>query len=211
MANRSGQIYGLTVLSPILQADTLDVGHATELRWYLAGLPRDHTSYFAQISSTHFARLLVMDDVVFVGAPSVEEHLKSRYLIFESNFDGDLDTYLTRMAKEIPQFVDSVWKHCVGYPGVADPAAFAAYIKSCQVETTFFFADVNDKTVQQTLKALQVQSALAHFIAKNQGKPAADIQKSFGVLVETLAKVPAPPPGGHDSEKTPAEDRPYDR
>ncbi len=117
MANQSGQIYGLTILSPILEGDTLDIGHATALRWYLASLPRDHTSPFAQVSSTHFARLVVMDDVVFVGAPAIEEHLKSRYLVFETNFDGDLDTYLTRMAREIPDFVDSVWKHCVGLSG----------------------------------------------------------------------------------------------
>lgn len=211
MANQSGQIYGLTILSPILQTDTLDIGHATALRWYLAGLPRDHTSPFAQVSSTHFARLVVMDDVVFVGAPAIEEHLKSRYLIFESNFDGDLDTYLGCMSREIPEFVDSVWKHCVGYPGVTDPVAFTTYMKKCQVKTTFFFADVNDKTVQQTLKALQVQSALSHFIAKNQGQSPAETQKSFGVLLDRLAKAPALPPGGHDSEKTPAEDRPYDR
>jgi hypothetical protein len=210
MANQSGQIYGLTILSPILESDRLDICHATALRWYLESLPRDHTSPFAQVSSTHFARLVVMDDVVFVGAPACEEHLKSRYLVFETNFDGDLDTYLTRMAREIPEFVDSVWKHCVGYPGVADPAAFAAYMKKCQIETTFFFADVNDKTVQQTLKALQVQSALAHFVESNQGKPAAEIQKLFGQLLEGLAKAPAPPPGGIDSEKTAAEDRPYD-
>jgi hypothetical protein len=210
MANQSGQIYGLTILSPVIETDRIDICHATALRWYLAGLPRDHTSPFARVSSTHFARLVVMDDVVFVGAPACEEHLKSRYLIFETNFDGDLDKYLERMAREIPEVVDSVWKHCVGYPGVADPAAFAAYMKRCQIKTTFFFADVNDKTVQETLKALQVQAALAHFISRNQGKPPAEIQKLFGRLMEDLAKAPAPLPGGIDSEKTDAEDRPYE-
>ena len=35
-----------------------------------------------------------MDDVVFVGTPAREEHLKSKYLVFETNFDGDLDAYL---------------------------------------------------------------------------------------------------------------------
>jgi hypothetical protein len=114
------------------------------------------------------------------------------------------------MAREIPGVVDSVWKHCVGYTGVQDPAAFAAYMKKCQIETTFFFADVNDKTVRQTLKALQVQSAISHFIERNQGKPVAEIQKSFGALLERLAKAPAPLPSGIDSEKTAAEDRPYE-
>src|ERR1700689_2581659 len=210
MANQSGKIYGLTILSPILEGDALDIGHATALRWYLASLPRNHTSPFARVSSTHFACLVVMDDVSFVGGPPCEEHLKSRYLVFETNFDGDLDTYLTRMAREIPDFVDSVWKHCVGYPGVAGPAAFVAYMKKCQIETTFFFADVNDKTLQQTSKALQVQSALSHFIEKNLGKPAGEIQKLFGVLLDRLAKAPTPLAGGVDSEKTAAEDRPHE-
>jgi hypothetical protein len=211
MANQSGQIYGLTILSPILEGESLDIDHAMALRWYLASLPRDHTSPFAQASATHFARLVVMDDVVFVGSPAIEEHLKSRYLIFESNFYGDLDEYLTGMAKTIPEFVDEVWKHCVGYPGAADPAAFAAYMKKCQVETTFFFADVNDKTPDETLRALQAQSEVAHFIVRNQGKPAAEMQKSFGVMLDRLAKAPTPLRGGKDSEKTAAEDRPYDQ
>src|SRR5947208_16469378 len=139
MSNQSGQVYGLTVLSPIIESDdSLDIGHATELRWYLARLTDKES--FARIEGTHLARLVVMDDVVFVGAPACEEHLKSRYLVFETNFDGDLDGYLTRMAKETGEFVDAVWKHCVGYPGTSNIAAFIEYMKKCQLTTTFFFA-----------------------------------------------------------------------
>ena len=84
-----------------------------------------------------------MDDVIYVGTPAREEHLNSKYLVFESNFDGDLNTYLTRMAKEVPDLVDSVWGHCVSYPGLRDVASFVDYMKKCQLETTFYFADVN--------------------------------------------------------------------
>jgi len=196
MASQSGQVYGLTALSPILEEDSIDVCHATALRWYLSSLPRDDKSPFARISSTHLARLVILDDVVFVGAPACEEHLKSRYLVFETNFDGDLDTYLMRMARETPEFVDSVWKHCVGYPGVANPIDFAAYMKKCQIETTFFFADVNNRTVQQNLKALQVQAGLAHFIEKHQGKSPGEIQTAFGNFLKEMHESPAPL-GGH--------------
>jgi len=190
MSNQSGQVYGLTALSPIIEDDsTLDVCHATALRWYLARLTDQES--FAKITSTHLARLVVMDDVVFVGAPACEEHLKSRYLVFETNFDGDLDTYLTRMAKETPEFVDSVWKHCVGYPGIANPAAFVAYIKKCQITTTYFFADVHDRTVQQNLKALRVQAGVAHFIEKHQGQPAAEVQKAFQAFLKAMHDMPA--------------------
>jgi len=210
MANQSGQVYGLTILSPILEDNRLDIGHSMEIRWYLGHLPRDRNSPFAKISSTYLARLVVMDDVVYVGAPACEEHLKSRYLVFETNFDGDLDTYLTTMARETPEFVDSVWKHCVGYPGLSDLSAFIAYMKKCQIETTFFFADVNNRTVQKSLEALRTQSALAHFIERHQGKSAAEIQRKFGALLHAMASAPPPVPGGDESQRTPQENRPHE-
>jgi hypothetical protein len=203
MPNQSGNVYGLTILSPIVNGADGDISHDCAIRDYLADLPRDHRSLFAKVSSTHLARLVVMDDVVFVGTPAREEHLQSKYLVFETNFDGDLDTYLTRMAREAPDEVHAVWRHCVGYPGVRDPAAFADYMKKCQIETTYFFADVNNKTVQQTLRALKVQSGLAHFIEANQGKPADEIQAAFRQFVEKVRHAPEPLAGEYEGHPHP--------
>ncbi len=161
----------------------------------LAAMPRDEFSPFARVSSTHMARLVVMDDVVYVGAPSCEEHLKSQYLVFETNFDGELDTYLARMAREIPEDVDAVWQHCWGYPGVQNVDAFVAYMKKCQVTTTFYFADVNNKTVQQTLIALQTQAAVAEFVQHAQGLSPSDLQRSFANFLIKLRDAPPPVAG----------------
>src|SRR6202050_1295431 len=117
MANQSGDVYGLTILSPILQDLTAETSHNCAIRMKLASMPGDEFSPFAKVSSTHMARLVVMDDVGYVGMPSCEEHLKSQYLVFETDFDGELDEYLTRMAREIPAHVDALWQHCWGYPG----------------------------------------------------------------------------------------------
>jgi hypothetical protein len=201
MANKSGHVYGLTILAPIIEDERIEISHAMALRAYLAALPNDETSPFAQVSSTHLARLVVMDDVVFVGAPACEEHLKSRYLVFETNFDGDLDAYLASMAKIVPDFVESVWSHCLGYPGLGDVAAFVAYMKQCQIETTFFFADVNDRTVEENLKALQVQEALTDFIETNQGLPAPELQQAFGEWLRQIEQTPAPHPGARPAAR----------
>jgi hypothetical protein len=203
VANQSGNVYGLTILAPIIDDPHAEVSHDCAIRDYLAGLPRDHRSPFAKLSSTHIARLVVMDDVIFVGAPAREEHLQSKYLVFESNFDGDLDTYLRRMAQDIPTEVDAVWRHCIGYPGVRDVAAFTAYMKKCQLKTTFYFADVNDKSVQQTLHALRVQASIAEFVAAHQGQPAAEIQAAFQQLMEKIRKEPPPIAGGHEPTAQP--------
>jgi hypothetical protein len=193
--NQSGSIYGLTILSPIQHDPHAQISHSLAIRIFLQNLPVDGRGPFGKVSSTHMARLVVLDDIVYFGMPSCEEHLKSKYLIFESNFDGDLDTYLRRLAKEARDEVDGIWQHCLGYPGVDDVAAFIAYMKRCQVDTTFYFAAVNDKTVEQTLTALQTQSAVASFIEKHQGQPPNQLQQAFTEFMEHLHQAPSPKPG----------------
>lgn len=141
------------------------------------------------------ARLVVMDDVIYVGMPSCEEHLKSKYLIFESNIDCDLDTYLAGLAERIPEHLDAIWSHCVGYPGAANGQAFINYMKACQLDTTFFFAAVNDRTVTDTLRALQTREAVARFIETHQGMDPAALQREFIQFAEHLKSLPLPRPG----------------
>lgn len=200
MSNISGSVYGLTLLSPIIDDASADISHDCAIRQYLACLPNGHTSPFAKVSSTHICRLVVMDDVIYVGTPAKEEHLRSKYLVFESNFDGELEPYLTRMAKDIPDVVESVWGHCVGYPGLLDIDAFVSYMKKCQLTTTFYFADVNNHTVQSTLHALKVQASVAEFIAKYQGATPSEIQAAFRAFYERVRGMPEQEPGQHDPQ-----------
>lgn len=195
MPNQSGSVYGLTILSPILNDERATPSHDLQIRNYLAHLSTREDSPFALAPGTHLARLVVMDDVIYVGMPSCEEHLRSKYLVFESNLDGDLDTYLTGLAETVPHHLDAIWSHCVGYPGAAGIPAFVAYMKACQLTTTFYFAAVNDRTVSQTLRALSTQAAVADFIATHQGLDPAALQRDFLDLVARLKLQPPPLPG----------------
>lgn len=206
MPNRNGSVYGLTILSPIIDDDRVTPSHDLQIRSYLAHLSTSQDSPFALAPGTHLARLVVMDDVVYVGMPACEEHLKSKYLVFESNIDcdpnGDIDTYLDGLAEHVPQHLDAIWTHCVGYPGAADRQAFVNYMKACQLTTTFFFAAVNDKTVPETLKALQTQTAVADFITGHQGMDPATLQREFLQFVEDLKAMPLPPAGSMGPHRT---------
>lgn len=197
MPSRSGSVYGLTLLCPIIDDDSAIPSHDLQIRYYLSKLSLGPDGPFAIAPGTHLARLVVLDDVIYVGMPSCEEHLHSKYLILECNCDGDRDSYLTGLAKHIPDQLDAIWQHCTGYPGSKDLAAFLSYMKRCEIETTFFFAPVNDKSVTQTLSALQTQRAVAAFIATHQSCSAADLQRDFKVFVDRLAKVPSPLPAAH--------------
>ena len=198
MPSQNGKLYGLTILSPIREDAQATPSHDLQIRKYLATLPTDEQSPFAQVPGTHLCRLVVMDDVVFVGAPAVEEHLNSKYLIFECNLDldaGGLDEYLRGMAQHAAEQVDAVWSHCTAYPGARDVEAFVKYMKACQIETTFFFAAVNDKSLPETLLALQTQRAVADFIASHQGMEPAQLRAEFLEFAAMLKAEPLPRPG----------------
>jgi hypothetical protein len=202
MPNQNGSVYGLTILSPIIDDDKATPSHDLQIRKYLATLPTGPESPFAQAPGTHLARLVVMDDVIFVGSPAIEEHLQSKYLVFESNCDGDLDTYLGGLAEAVPEHLDAIWSHCIGYPGASNPQAFADYMKACQLETTLYFAAVNDKSVPVTLRALQTQRAVTDFIATHQGMEPARLQAEFLQFVSKLEAEPVPKPGSLGPQRT---------
>ena len=202
MPNVNGSVYGLTILSPIVGDEKATPSHDLQIRAYLATLPTGEESPFARAAGTHLCRLVVMDDVVYVGMPACEEHLKSKYLIFESNLDAaddaGLESYLRGLARTIPQHLDAIWGHCAGYPGAANADAYVRYMKACQLETTFFFAAVNDKTVPETLRALQTQRAVTDFIASHQivrGMDPARLQAEFVAFAAALKAEPTPPAG----------------
>ena len=195
MPDQNGSVYGLTILSPILNDERATPSHDLQIRKYLATLKTNEQSPFALAPGTHLARLVVMDDVIYVGAPAVEEHLNSKYLIMETNCDSDLDEYVTGLAKTVPQHLDAIWSHCVGYPGASDLTALVKYFQSCQITTTFFFAAVNDKSLPETLKALQTQSWVADFIATHQGMEPKQLQAAFQQFAADLKAKPIPRPG----------------
>jgi hypothetical protein len=136
------------------------------------------------------ARLVVMEDVPYAGAPTKEDHLESAYLLFVAEVDGQGDDYLADLARCAPDFVDAAWGHCRGYPGVVPIRSFVAYMKRCQLETTSFFADVSDRSVEQRLEALRVQTRLRAFVAGNQGCSPGVLQRAFRRFLEEAGLAP---------------------
>ena len=195
MSNQNGSVYGLTFLFPILNDAAASPSHDLQIRNYLSKLDTGAGSPFAIAPGTHLARLAVMDDVIYVGSPAIEEHLQSKYLVFETNCDSDLEPYLRGLVSAVSQHIDAIWQHCTGYPGTADFAKLLAYMKACQITTSFFFAAVNNKTVPQTLVALQTQQAVAQFIASHQGMEPVQLQREFLDFIQWLRSQPPPAPG----------------
>ena len=72
-------------------------------------------------------------------------------------------------------------------------------MKTCQLDTNFYFVAVNDRTLGQTLSALRTQRLVADFIVDHQGSSPAQIQREFLRFAEALRSAPPPQPAELDT------------
>ncbi len=218
LPEQKGHSYGLTILTPIRPGPAQgtgtegatraaasgngglarrDVTHAGVLRAKLRALKNGPESPFARLPGTHLARWVVLDDVPFEAFPAAEDHLRSRYLLFTSNFDGELDPYLDAMWEKLNPEITSLYGHCQGFDEtVNDADSFRSYMKECKIFTTFFFPATPHLTRDRILRALQTQRRVARFIVEHQGTTdAAGLQADFHQLVSEIREAETPAPG----------------
>lgn len=195
MANEFGDSYGLTCLCPIMngQADPLADG-IVDLASYdkitrrrIQTLPLNEHSPFAQVPNTYFARLFILNDVFFQQGDNIKrDHLKSKYLVFTSNFHGKLESYLEGMWNSSEQDIRNIWQYAVGFDKVNDATSFTEYIKKCQLTTTLFFNGSTDKSLKQQLKSLYLKQAFSEFVLLNQGKNATDLKAELEQFMQKV-------------------------
>ena len=158
--NRAGRTYSLTVLTPIRP------GEEGALRAYLAGVGE---SPLARVGRTHMARFIVMDDMPFPPErPDLHDPLGGAYLLFTSNFDGGLDSYLGALVDALEPEAEEIWGRCIGCPRPAAGAALKAYLGRNQLQSGVVFAAYGDATVQQVLGALDKRERLTAFAIRAQ-------------------------------------------
>jgi hypothetical protein len=191
MANKSGNAYALTLLCPIRQGLPEQAPAGLEgqtcadlIRYELQRLTLNEMSPMARVPNTYLSRLFVLNDVPYQGHPAILEHLKSNYLVFSSNFHGELDPYLHGMWDNVKEEIETLLQHCVGFDSVTNAETFIAYIKKCQVETTFFFNGSSDAPLEEQLKSLYLKQEFSKFAFENQGKSPAELQAAFRAFVE---------------------------
>ncbi|HCM04841.1 MAG TPA: hypothetical protein DIC30_02405 [Oceanospirillales bacterium] len=193
MANKSGKAYALTTLCPISIGNIIDKdgiereSYDKAVRRLLQDIPLNEKSFFAQVDNTYFARLFILNDVFFQQGDEFEQdHLKSKYLCFNTNFHGDLEPYLINMWDKCEDEIRTVWQYCVGFKLVNSALEFVHYIKECQLKTTLFFNGSNDESLTKQLKALYVKQMFSEFVLTQQGKSASETKVNFKYFLQRV-------------------------
>lgn len=182
---------GLTVLCPITNGADGQQSCAMLTRQYLQDMPLHENSPMAKVPDTYLCRFYILNDVFYEAEPAIEEHLKSKYLVFSSNYYGDLDTYLEGMWRHAEDDIRAIWRYCVAFDQVNSAADFVRYMKKCQVKNHLFFngstvapPDEPDISLDAQLKALYLKQEFSRFAYANQGKSAAELQQAFHDFVQ---------------------------
>ena len=192
--NTAGNFTGLTALFPI-KTETIGSGggvlpdHSAEsaLRAFLAHLPHDETSPFAQVPDTYFVRFYILKDVFDQGpqesiakrlvrnvlpghARPIREpdHLRSPYLVMAADFHGPIDTFLSGWWSNARDTATGLISSCVGFATVNDAPTFSAYVNRCHVKNSLLFQGSTDQPLVDQLKGLYVKQHFAEFVIAAQ-------------------------------------------
>jgi hypothetical protein len=171
--NIAGRTYSLMVLTPIRP------GEEDALRAYVQALPRDD-SPLARLDRTHMARLVIVDDMPAPPSrPDLADPLDGPYLLFTSNFDGDLDSYLAELCERLAPEAAEIWGRCIGCPNPPEGAALKAYLGRNQIQSGFAFAAYGNASVAQVRSALDKRERLEAFVIRAQDMKPAERRKAF--------------------------------
>jgi len=175
----------LTVIAPLPE------GEVEPLRAELAGLPRE-VSPFGAVPGTHFARLAVLSvadfaeqrspdrtrmtrsarllDLVMHGGRAQGQDLPDNgLLLFTASYDGpgrdaraDQEDYAGRLRAGLGPRADLIWGRCTGYPGSADAAAFAGFLRERTARSGYVFsASDREPSVDLIRSALELRRQVA--------------------------------------------------
>lgn len=186
--NTAGRLYGLTTLCPIVNGTLpgTDRSYESTLRSTLATLPDHEDSFFTAVPNTYLARFYILKDVFYESRPARKERLKSQYLVFTSNFHGDLHDYLHGMWNNAQSDIEAIWRQCVGFSDVVDADSFIAYIERCQLTNNVLFNGSTDQPLAEQLKGLYVKQRFGAFVAEHQGLEPAELKREFTKFVERI-------------------------
>lgn len=168
-----GVTYALTLMTPI------ERGREAALRKDLESLPIGRESPLARLERTHLARWVIVPEVFYQGPPQKRDELKSQWLVFTCDFDGQLESYLDDICGQMGEEADSIWGHCVGYPGVADRDAFKRYMRRNQIKTTIPFGAYPESTVGEVREALALRERLIAFAVEAQEMNAVELYEAY--------------------------------
>jgi hypothetical protein len=144
-------------------------------------------------TTIHFARwqiLLPEHFLYYDSGAIVPGHRYQAWLLFTSNFDGDLKVYLNEFSALIADDVDRIWGNCEGYPpeGSKNFDAYWAYAKRHQITTQAYFNAYPGLTVPRIHELATFRRLFDEFVAETRRPDGSSIEDLPAVFDRFLSR-----------------------
>jgi hypothetical protein len=171
-----GGVTEVTLLTPIKQGTVPGETRSYEQRLndelkslcdrVVAGIPNP----VMQVPTIHFGRWLIVvpaQYLYFDRQWADPAHVYRSWLLFMSEFDGDMKTYLDDFSSILGDDVDRIWGNCEGYPseGARDLDGFWAYAKRHQLTTQAFYNAYPGVSVPRVHELVRFRRLFDAFVA----------------------------------------------
>jgi hypothetical protein len=167
-----GNVYALTILLAVRP------GFAGELRAAARALGNG-TSPFANLTRTHFARLVVIDRFAFEGPAQDAPDVRGEFLLFTAVIDGkECRDYLRTLWEHGGDELRAIWRLCRNAPADDDAAAFVRWMLHHQLTARAFFRNYDGK-VAEVQEALALRKRVRAFALANQYLTPPDLLREF--------------------------------
>lgn len=119
---------------------------------------REGRSSILKLKTIHFARWVMM-------RKGRLGHPKSHFLLFESNYNGNWDSYIGQFIETVASRLNCIWGNCIEYPigGSQDENWFKQHIRKYQFPAQIFYSAYPDLTVREIETNLQIYDLVTEF------------------------------------------------
>jgi hypothetical protein len=145
-------------------------------------------SPFAKCPMLHFARLVVLDDLIPKLGSSPTTSLRTNYLLFVAAIDGELGDCLDCLYAADPQFVQDVWGRCLGYPDEGQgPVFLRRYITRSLVPVQLPYVAFPGDTALDIRRAVSIHADMLDWMSEDRsGAGDAELMADWQIRLEGL-------------------------
>lgn len=156
---------GLTIVSPIEKSKMASLDAL--LRSIGDDIEGQALIPFGKLTLLHFASWVIFPDDT--PAPT---------LIFESNFDGEAETFLQQLVKQAQPALEKIYAHCLDYTAGGGGAATIEYLLAHVVYTDTFYVSCGGFTVTQVREESMLHDRIEGFLSQmRDAQDAATVRK----------------------------------
>jgi len=178
--NEQGRTTALTILTPIRRRWSpwlrlvFFLGTRLPLpRWTLL-----------RLRLIHYGRFAIVDHIPPGAAREHRERLHSKYLLFESNFNGLWHSYIEAFSYVFPKGMRALWGSSYGFPGPVPVGPFKQWVRRNEFVASHYYSAYPEASTREVLAALELKAMAKTLAQQAESSSPAEFRDAYHAFLE---------------------------